>query len=221
MSSRGFTLLELLIAIAIFALVGLASYRMLDTVIRTDTTTSAQEVRLRDLVRAMAAFERDLAHVLARPIRDEYGEHQASFCAQELKPDELEFSKSAGAHFAAKTRADVQRVRWRLQDGVWLREYWHVLDRAQDSSVQTQQVLSQVKGVELRFLDHQSQWQQSWPPYDESQEVRLTDLPKAVELTLDHQHYGVLQRLFILPEGPRRETAAERAAKARAMRGEG
>src|SRR5690606_40695466 len=58
--SMGFTLLELLIAIAIFALIGMATYQMLTTVLRTDSVTRAQEQRLRELVRAMGAFERDL-----------------------------------------------------------------------------------------------------------------------------------------------------------------
>ncbi len=62
---RGFTLLELLIAIAIFALLGLGTYRMLDSVLQTDKVTRAHELQLRELVRALAAFERDVLQVQA------------------------------------------------------------------------------------------------------------------------------------------------------------
>ncbi|OGB40997.1 MAG: type II secretion system protein GspJ [Burkholderiales bacterium RIFCSPLOWO2_12_67_14] len=55
--ARGFTLLELLIAIALFALLGLATYRMLDSVLQTDNSTRAHEQQLRELVRAIAARE--------------------------------------------------------------------------------------------------------------------------------------------------------------------
>ena len=52
---RGFTLLELLIAIAIFALLALATYRMFDSVMQTDQATRVQQ-RMRELVRAMGAL---------------------------------------------------------------------------------------------------------------------------------------------------------------------
>src|SRR3989344_679501 len=54
---RGFTLLELLIAVAIFALLALATYRMLSSVMQADKATREHEQQLRELVRAMAAFE--------------------------------------------------------------------------------------------------------------------------------------------------------------------
>ena len=63
-SQRGFTLLELLIAIAIFALLGLATYRMLDSVLSADAVTREHERQLRELTRAISAFERDLRPAL-------------------------------------------------------------------------------------------------------------------------------------------------------------
>ena len=78
MRQRGFTLLEVLIAIAIFALLAMATYRMLDSVLQTDRGQRQQEQRLRELTRAMAAFERDLLQVRARPIRDPLGDPLAS-----------------------------------------------------------------------------------------------------------------------------------------------
>ena len=64
-AARGFTLLELLIAIALFALLGVGTYRLLDSVLRADAATRQQELRLRELSRGMAAFERDLRQLLA------------------------------------------------------------------------------------------------------------------------------------------------------------
>ena len=220
MNSRGFTLLELLIAIAIFAVLGLATYRMLDAVMRADTGTQAHERQLRELVRAMNAFERDITHLIARPVRDQYGETLPALQALESSEPHLEFSHSSWRNPQALACADVQRVRWQVVAGEWRREYWHVLDRAQDSATQSQRVLGQVNQVSYRYLDHDNQWQTTWPPFEQDKELYLTQLPKALELTLEHAHFGQLRRMFLLPQGPRRETPAERAAKARAMRGE-
>ena len=69
-ADAGFTLLELLIAIALFALLGLGTYRMLEAVLQSDEAVRAQELQLRELSRAVWAFERDLQQVVGRPIRD-------------------------------------------------------------------------------------------------------------------------------------------------------
>ena len=44
---RGFTLLEVMIAIAIFALLGLGTYRMLATVMKADEVTREHEIPAR------------------------------------------------------------------------------------------------------------------------------------------------------------------------------
>ncbi|OVY92993.1 type II secretion system protein GspJ, partial [Pseudomonas aeruginosa] len=79
---RGFTLLELLIAIAIFALLALATYRMFDSVMQTDQATRVQEQRMRELVRAMGALERDLTQAVERPVRDELGDNRGAFLSE-------------------------------------------------------------------------------------------------------------------------------------------
>ena len=94
MRQRGFTLLEVLIAIAIFALLAMATYRMLDSVLQTDRGQRQQEQRLRELTRAMAAFERDLLQVRTRPIRDPLGDPLASLYGDSGKDTRLEFTRS-------------------------------------------------------------------------------------------------------------------------------
>lgn len=91
-SSRGFTLLEVLIAIAIFALLGLGSYRMLHSVLNTDEATRRHELQLREVVRAFAALEQDLAQVGARPVRDGFAELRPALLG-EVEPVAMEFTR--------------------------------------------------------------------------------------------------------------------------------
>ncbi|WP_313328861.1 type II secretion system minor pseudopilin GspJ, partial [Stutzerimonas balearica] len=85
--TAGFTLLELLIAIALFALLGLGTYRMLEAVLRSDQATAEQEQRLRALSRAVWLFERDLQQVSPRPIRDAFGDEANAFIGQTAGED--------------------------------------------------------------------------------------------------------------------------------------
>lgn len=196
---RGFTLLELLIAIALFALLGTGTYRLLDAVLRADAGTRQQELRLRELSRAMAAFERDLRQALARPVRAPYGDPLAAVLGEGRERQTLELTRHGWRNPTALARSQLQRVRWEVRDGVWQRHFWAVLDQAQDSRPQVQSVLDGVDGWRLRYLDHYGTWQDSWPDGVDEQSLYL--LPRAVELRLEHRHYGELRRLFRLAEG--------------------
>ncbi|WP_027590599.1 type II secretion system minor pseudopilin GspJ [Pseudomonas sp. RL] len=197
-AARGFTLLELLIAIALFALLGVGTYRLLDSVLRVDEATRQQEQRLRELTRGMAAFERDLRQVLARPVRAPYGDSLAALLGEGRERQTLEFTRTGWRNPTDSPRSRLQRVRWEVRDGYWERRYWPVLDQAQDSQPQVQQVLDGVSGWQVRYLDQDGNWQDSWPGGVDEQS--LGSLPRAVELRLEHRHYGVLRRLFRLPD---------------------
>ena len=64
----GFTLLELVIALAIFALLGLASWTLFDGVLRVQRSSMAHEREFRTLQRAVAVIERDLLHITSQPL---------------------------------------------------------------------------------------------------------------------------------------------------------
>jgi general secretion pathway protein J len=198
--SRGFTLLELLIAIAIFALLGLGTYRMLDSVLKTDQVTRAHEAQLRELVRAMAVFERDLLQVLPRPVRDPFGEARPALFADGSDAAVIELTRAGWRNPLQQSRSTLQRVRWQRSGEQWQRQYWTVLDQSQDSQPQVQQALDGVIGLQLRYQDGKGAWHDSWPVPQQDQEKELIALPVALELLLEHRRYGQLRRLLRLPD---------------------
>jgi general secretion pathway protein J len=199
---RGFTLLELLIAIAIFAVLALGTYRMLDSVLRTDSVTRSHELQLRELVRAMAAFERDVLQVVARPVRDPFGDPRPALLGEEVGGVAVELTRTGWRNPLGRARSGVQRVRWQLSGEQWQRRYWNVLDQAQDSQPQVQQALQGVTRLQLRYLDGSGSWHDSWPPPGGRSDEALVALPRALELVLEHRRYGELRRLLRLPDLP-------------------
>ncbi|MBB3103241.1 type II secretion system minor pseudopilin GspJ [Azomonas macrocytogenes] len=211
----GFTLLEVLIAIALFALLGLGTYRMLEAVLRSDAATLTQEQYLRELSRAVWAFERDIQQITPRAIRDNFGDERVAFIAQHDSKEGgmvLEFTRSGWRNPTGLPRAELQRVRWRLSDQHLERLYWVVLDREVDSQPRIQRLLDGVLDMQLRYQDENATWHQEWPPYDRARVVDPTvaaeRLPRALEITFQHARYGSITRLLRLPDPlPRRETA--------------
>ena len=70
-AARGFTLLEVLIAMAIFSIVGLASFELLRSVRNIDRVTDRQTESYQGLVRTLALMDRDFIQLRYREIRDE------------------------------------------------------------------------------------------------------------------------------------------------------
>ena len=206
---RGFTLLEVLIAISIFAFLALGTYRMLTSVLASDEATRRHELQLRELQRAFAVLEQDLAQVGSRPIRDAFGDLRPALVG-EAEPAAMEFSRLGWRNPLGSPRSNWQRVRWQLVGNVLQRSYWPVLDQAVDSQPLPQKVLTDVRSLQLRYLDREGNWQTEWPPAQTAGDAqqRLEQVPRALEIRLEHERYGQLTRLLRLPDTPKPQKKA-------------
>jgi len=180
---RGFTLLELLIALTIFALISVMAYTGLNSVMAQRALTSERAERLKQVQMFFTLIERDLAQLVDRRIRNEYGD-AAGALVSPGGPEGIEFTRLGYDNPAGLPRSDIQRVRYRLEDGTMKRETWWVLDRAPDSAPVEQSLLDKVKTFSLRFLDQSEVWRDTWPPTGAGV-VGPAGLPRAVEISLE------------------------------------
>ncbi len=196
---RGFTLLELLIAISIFAMIGLGSYQVLASVLQAQAMTGAASDTLGRMQRTYLRLSQDFRQILDRPVRDNYGETLPNLFVPERGYD-LEFTRTGWRNPLRRPRSELQRVAFELEGEVLLRHYWSVLDRAQDSEPATQVVLEQVEYFRLRLLDAAGNWHTSWPPpqpaLSASEATSGAPLPVAVELELGVDKLGDLRWVF-------------------------
>ncbi len=195
--THGFTLLELLIALSIFALVAAMAYGGLNTMLRTTDGMEARAEALRSLQMAWLWLERDIEGYVDRPVRNEYGDSAPAL--RLATPDGLliEFTRGGWNNPLGQARSTLQRVAYRLEDGILYRRWWTVLDRAQDSAPVEEPLLEGVDEVRIRVLDEQRRWQEQWPPLDRDPEAP-PPRPLAVELRLETGGFGELRWLFRL-----------------------
>lgn len=192
--NRGFTLLELLVALAIFALVAVMAYGGLRSVLDADRAVERQGKRLAELQSALLFIERDIAQVVDRGIRDELGDSRPALLGGLDRP--LELTRGGRSNPGGLARSDLQRIAYGVEDDALVRLSWRVLDRAQDSQPDRLRLAGQVRGLRLRFLDANREWSDVWPPASGA-----AGLPLALELTLELEDWGAIQRLFQLPRG--------------------
>ncbi len=194
----GFTLLELLVALGIFALLAAMSYSGLNSVMTAKAVTTQHAERLSQLQMAFLWLGRDIEQAANRSIRNEYAEVRPAMLGVETGRYQLELTRTGWRNPAGRTRSNLQRVAYGLRDGNLLRVYWNVLDRAQDTEPLESVLLEGVDKLELRFLNDKNTWQNSWPSSQLGGKASVTP-PRAVEVTLETESEGRITRLFRVP----------------------
>ena len=190
--SGGFTLLELLIAIAVFALIATACYRLLKSVTRMQESSTAVWEHIGVMQRARLVLEKDLLQIAMRPIRDESGRRQPALVAgQDDKL--LEFTRSGWRNMTGELRSDLQRVSYKLHDHRLIRSYWPVLDRGIPMEPVNQMLMEDVDAIHFRFRDSRKRWYPAWPPQSGKQDLRPYMLPALIEVVIEHSEYGYIR----------------------------
>ncbi len=197
--TRGFTLLELLVALAVFAIMSIAAYSGLRNVLFTRAAVETQSQRLAAVQLAIFRMEQDIEQAIARPIRDEYGEPQAAMIGSELASDRLILTRAGWDNPLGQVRASLQRVAYRLQEGRLWRLHWNVLDRGGLNEARETLLLEQVQTLKVRFLGD-ADWRDDWPPLTPDSPGKERELlPRAIEIRLTLQDWGEITRLLPLP----------------------
>jgi len=198
--TRGFTLLEMVIAMALFAVVAAISYASLIRFLETRDQLSLKNEELRSLQRAFDLLARDLRYLTSRPVRDGFGDVESMLIAMPDNPPEVGERIRLTTTQPLTGLTSVQRatrVAWRLEDGDLLRIAWQVLDRDQDSVEQSRLVLEDVADMSLLFFsltaDQQLESTAEWDDPDA--------LPRGVEITVVLSDERQYQRLFEVPDG--------------------
>jgi len=191
----GFALLELLVALAIFAVIAAVAYRGIASVTQARETIGAHALRLKEVQLAVAMMERDLRQAAARPIRGAYGEVLPALVGAR---GQVELSCYGFGSAYNEARSLLDRVGYAYGDGKLARLAYPVLDRAPQTQVARRPVLDSVEAMRLRYLDPTGRWLESWPPVDRTADPQA--LPRAVELVLRLEDYGEIRRVIELAD---------------------
>jgi len=199
MNSRnsGFTLLELLVAIAVFALLAALAYGGLNAMMRTAQGTSEAREGLAQLQRGLRVLDEDMRYVIARGARDGLGAPQPAFASGSDGHALLDFTRSVRPREGFQP-APLERVRYWLDGATLVRQSWNPPDAAR-LEPDTELILwREVEAIRFDFLDASLQSRPAWPPPN----VDTPGLPRAIELRLRLKDNEELRRLMVLPEFP-------------------
>jgi general secretion pathway protein J len=148
--SRGFTLFEMLIAVSIFAIIGVVAFGGLGQMTRTGQAVAEANNRLSDLQFAVVYFTRDWTQVSARKIRDQYGDEQSNIV---LNDGIITFTRSGWSNLLGHKRSTLQRVQYLVVDNQLLRRHWRSLDQGVGELPLESVLLDDVESMEVEFIN--------------------------------------------------------------------
>lgn len=213
----GFTLLEVLVAMVISALIGIMAFRSFDGAADAAEVTQQVLKDINQLDRVWQTLGNDLFHVL--PVAENspfYGESLKSR-GKDASQLLMGFKRGNWVNFANRPRSDIQIVTYRLEQGKLFRDFLPETNRPvgeldMERQAFHQLLLENVEDLQLRFLyagmvssDGQSvlsgnnytrDWLIAWPDTTRS---GAAGIPLAVEVTITLEGVGSSVRLFTFP----------------------
>lgn len=200
---QGFTLLELLIASIIFAIMAIMAYGGLDNVIRNSKASELALKRLQQIQQSVSVLTRDLNQIVPRPIRDEFGNIQPYLSAGNNIDNLVEFTRGGRTNPAGLIRSSLLRVAYQFDDEALVRLQWPQLDRTQEQEPKKTVLIDNVEETRIRFLGAGGEWQDQWPPLNAAPvaapgaaTASTTNYPLAIEIILTLKDWGEIRRLY-------------------------
>ena len=184
----GLTLIELLVALAVFAVLGTLTWRGSSQMIDTNRMVSQDLEHWRAINRALQIMELNLIQAVARPSTEGAMAAPALALIDGPRGSELTFRTLSGD-------VGVQRVSFRLagDQWMWIRRSDDIQSPEAQQGEESDVLLSGVKTVSWRFLGTDG-WVSAWPP----EGLAIDELPAGVELRLNLVGLGAVSRIYAL-----------------------
>jgi len=194
LQSKGFTLLEVLIAIAIFSMISMSSFTIFNTVIKSDEKAKIRTERVNELQRGFLLIERDLLQIAKRSIRLNGEEPLDDF----LYTDSDAFSESESTLAFVRhgwtnpglllPRSSMQSVAYQLNEETFERLHFNFVDAVQGQEPKVRKLITGIEQLNFEFF-YDKKWQKN---------IINKSLPQAIAIELITKDYGLIRREFLV-----------------------
>jgi general secretion pathway protein J len=186
----GITLLELLVATAVFSIMSAAAYSSLQSSLKAEENFDASMQEVEAVQMSMSVLQRDIMQLSPRAIRDAFGDGEPAMVLSNGR--ELSFTRGGNFSSLRLDRPELTRVAYTLRDGQLIRSQWRRLDHTQGERPLSASLMDEVSNLQIRVLDQSGIWHLDWP-------MAASGNIRALEITLEVDGWGEIRRLVPLP----------------------
>ena len=196
---RAFTLIEVLVALAIFGVMSMLAYTALGSTLENADYLGDRMDRLQAIQRTVRYLSSDLIQAAPRPVRSQIGDRFDPALESSLSTEfAIELTHGGWGNPAGLPRGTFQRVAYRIVDGELLRYHWTVLDRTYANEPIVTVMLDDVESLYFRFYSASGEPSEVWPPVSQQGGQGLRILPRAIEIVMTLPDQGEITRLLEL-----------------------
>jgi general secretion pathway protein J len=195
--TRAFTLIEVLVSLAIFGILAAFAYGALGQTLAASELLTDRMERLQALQKTVRLVSEDFLQLSPRPVRDELGDSLSASLDTDFQSGfALELTRGGWSNPVVLPRGTLQRVAYRIEENELIRYHWRVLDRTFSNEPVSVPLLDGVESILFRFLQANGEWTDQWPPNNQAGPGRARQRPLAVEVILTLESEGQITRLI-------------------------
>ncbi|MEM1410478.1 MAG: type II secretion system minor pseudopilin GspJ [Pseudomonadota bacterium] len=202
MNQRGLTLIEVLIALGVFAAVSALGVAALSLTVSGSDQLQEVDERIGDLERFRGLLRSDLRHLVDRPVLEPDTEQpRPAFVGGRVLSDFLPsregtallaLVRSGWANPGAEEpRSELQAITWLIKEGALIRRQRPFLDAVADTPTAEDILLSELRDIDIAFLDG-GRWR------DEAGRGGTDSDAAAMRITFEHPVYGPMEHVFLV-----------------------
>ena len=199
-NSRGFTLIEIMVAMAIMALIGVGAISVLNTATRSTDKIKINGNRLNDIQRAFMIMSNDMQQLTTRLVRDEYGDRMPSMKSDiQASAPYVRFTRLGRRNPAQLPRSNLEHLLYVVEDKTLHRISYTYVDGMVEDQGLKRPMLQNVEDMKVQFFDGE-EWHDFWPLNEGLEDGQPNLLPVAVKMELELTDYGKLERLYAISD---------------------
>ncbi|MDH3587702.1 MAG: type II secretion system minor pseudopilin GspJ [Gammaproteobacteria bacterium] len=193
---NGFTLIEVLVALAVFGVLSVMAYMALGQTLSNADLLGERMQRLKAIQRSIRYLDSDLMQTSPRPVRGLLGDgYEPAIRTSFGSEYALEVTHGGWTNPAGLPRGTLQRSAYRIEDGELIRYHWRVLDRTINNEPIQTVLLDGVESIVFRYLTSDGEGSEQWPPANVPGPGGFRLRPKGVEVVLTLTDEGEIRRL--------------------------